>query len=888
MRRRAIVLAAAVVALGSVSAAPGFAVAPDAVPDGAATSDRIDGGAEFTGGTRYDTAAEMATRAFPDGSANALVATGLNFPDALAASYLAGNVSAPVLLTDRDTIPAATLKAFDELGTTTVTVLGLTDAVSAEVVAELRDRFGDDNVEVIGGTTRRETAAQIAIEGGEVGTAPDLSGGDTPLRTVIVARADAFPDALASGPLAFDGTHPILLTDQNVLPDATEAALLDDTLDVEQVILTGGPVAVSAEVEAEIAALDGIVNVARVAGETRTETAVELASVTRTARGWDTTDISLARGDFFPDALTLAPYAAKEDASLYLTQNPQTTGGYTFDGIQQVCNAVDRVFVAGGPDAISPDAEGEALLATLCADHVFPLSGDQEVPGPGDADATGTGWVYTSAEGVCYALDVDGVDGLTAGHIHEAVAGASGAPEVELPSLPDPAAFGFAADCIEESVQLAADIDAEPFAYYVNLHNAEFPDGAVRGQLDGNADMTVALRGTNEVEQDEEGNDLGFVDEPAAGEGTLELFLGDGELCWNITVSGLASPVDPAIAGGLHIHEAAVNANGPVVVALPQDAARTDYTNYDCVDVEQDLLDEIAATPSDYYANLHTVEGGDPDTPLNGTLRGQLGATSNFRIFGDAELEDGDPANPVYGQGLEGYAAEVSLFAVGADTICVQAPLPDPGEDLTGAHIHVGAVDQNGDVVLDFADLAGTRGGNACVTDAVNVPLVLADLQGHYFNIHSATFAAPLGVARGQLAGAIEVGLDGSQEVDTEGNLGAGDLTAFGTATLFQGSLDNPDLVCGAIHVEGADPLTATHIHEAAAGANGDVVVTLGDYGDPGLEAPGAAITDAFGCEDGLDETTVTDIFTEATTADYYVNVHSETFIAGAVRGQLA
>lgn len=610
--RRASVLATAVLALGALGA-PAAAVAPSDVPDaGAADLGRI------AGANRYDTAAMTATRAYPDGASTVIVATGLNFPDALAASYLSGGRDAPILLVERDRVPAETADALDELAPERVFVLGGRDAITRDVVDELRDRPGD--VERIGGATRVETAAMLATRGGEVGTAPNLSDADATeeLTTAIVSRADAFPDALAAGPLALAGRHPILLTDTNDLPQATIDELTNPDLGIEQVIITGGEVAVSSEVEADIAALDNIASVARVQGENRTATAVELGALTRAALGWDASTVGLTRGDNFPDALTMAPLAAQRQASLFLTSNPQTIDGDTFAGIQDVCEPLDQILIAGGTVAVSADAAGEAKLASICADHAFPISADQEVPEDGKPGAEGDGWVTVAGQTICVAYDVEGLDGTAnASHIHEGAAGEAGDVVLDLGA---PNVTGFRATC-QDDAQLAAQLTANPEGYYVNIHTPEYPLGAARGQITDGGDggempvTTVQLAGENEVDDDGQP-----VDDPAAGQGTLALTFGDGELCYDLTVSGLESPVDTSIQGGFHIHEAPADANGPIVVPLPQpEDAGTDYTHTDCVDVDQALLDEIQADPAGYYANLHTV-----DRPA-GALRGQLG-----------------------------------------------------------------------------------------------------------------------------------------------------------------------------------------------------------------------------------------------------------------------
>ena len=108
--------------------------------------------------------------------------------------------------------------------------------------------------------------------------------------------------------------------------------------------------------------------------------------------------------------------------------------------------------------------------------------GVTEVPAPGDADGKGSATVrLDSAKGeVCYDVKVEGIAAPTAAHIHEGAAGAAGPPVITL--NPDKIAQG--EDCL--TGQKAADIErigANPSGFYVNVHTEEFPDGAIRGQL---------------------------------------------------------------------------------------------------------------------------------------------------------------------------------------------------------------------------------------------------------------------------------------------------------------------------------------------------------------------------------------------------------------------
>jgi hypothetical protein len=109
------------------------------------------------------------------------------------------------------------------------------------------------------------------------------------------------------------------------------------------------------------------------------------------------------------------------------------------------------------------------------------LTGAAEVPGPGDADGTGTAKI-TLNEGkgeVCYELTVDKIAPANAAHIHSGAVDKAGPP---IATLTAPA-NGTSKGCVALDKDKIKDVMQNPANYYVNVHNAEFPDGAVRGQL---------------------------------------------------------------------------------------------------------------------------------------------------------------------------------------------------------------------------------------------------------------------------------------------------------------------------------------------------------------------------------------------------------------------
>lgn len=109
------------------------------------------------------------------------------------------------------------------------------------------------------------------------------------------------------------------------------------------------------------------------------------------------------------------------------------------------------------------------------------MTGAQEAPGPGDPDGSGvaTFAINTGQQQICYTLTATDILPATAAHIHLAPAGVPGPVVVPLEAPTD----GSSAACADIDRALAKAIAKNPSAYYVNVHNAEFPAGAIRAQL---------------------------------------------------------------------------------------------------------------------------------------------------------------------------------------------------------------------------------------------------------------------------------------------------------------------------------------------------------------------------------------------------------------------
>jgi hypothetical protein len=109
------------------------------------------------------------------------------------------------------------------------------------------------------------------------------------------------------------------------------------------------------------------------------------------------------------------------------------------------------------------------------------LSAGQEVPQPGPAGGSGSVDVVVNGDTgqVCYRnLTYQGIGDVTMGHIHRGPAGVAGPVVVNLALMP-----GVMEGCVQGDAAVVQEMEGDPGAFYVNLHTADFPAGAVRGQL---------------------------------------------------------------------------------------------------------------------------------------------------------------------------------------------------------------------------------------------------------------------------------------------------------------------------------------------------------------------------------------------------------------------
>jgi hypothetical protein len=260
------------------------------------------------------------------------------------------------------------------------------------------------------------------------------------------------------------------------------------------------------------------------------------------------------------------------------------------------------------------------------------LTGDQEVPAAGqsaagDLDGSGEALVEVKGDRVIFSLRWNGIGAPTLGHIHEGRAGTNGDVKVPLFTTAMPSTVSKAAGTVAVTDKaLAQKLRTRPAGFYVNLHDAENPGGAIRGQL-APLNREVNLLGISRAPglaalmsggQEVPGDDPAAVGDPDGAAVTFIRPSGNA-VSYSVTWVNLTPPT----LG--HIHKGKAGQNGAVQLPLFTTPIPANIFSVSGAIGNQNraTLAEVRKFPGDFYANIHTAEKKD------GAVRGQLiGATS--------------------------------------------------------------------------------------------------------------------------------------------------------------------------------------------------------------------------------------------------------------------
>ncbi len=211
----------------------------------------------------------------------------------------------------------------------------------------------------LAGPTRIETAIAISADTYGAGRAG----------AVVLARSDAFPDALAGGPLAASVDGPLLLTPSTTLAPVTLEEIRRVLPAGGTVLVLGGESAISAAVESAVA--DAGYATRRLAGSNRIETALAIARAAAPRPGF----ITVATGNDFPDALIGGALATTfADGVLLLTDAdrlPATVDAYLDEHATADVVTVGPAAAAAVPEAFTVSGDTPSLRSVAAAETFY-------------------------------------------------------------------------------------------------------------------------------------------------------------------------------------------------------------------------------------------------------------------------------------------------------------------------------------------------------------------------------------------------------------------------------------------------------------------------------------------------------------------------------------
>ncbi|WP_198668864.1 cell wall-binding repeat-containing protein [Homoserinimonas sp. OAct 916] len=311
---------------GAYAKVPSPVTGPPPNPLGAAVN-------RVSGGDRYATAVAISKAGFPKSADIVYVATGADYPDALAAAPAAAKRGGPLLLTAKGSLPGAVKTELQRLKPARIIVVGGTGAVSAKVFTQLKSLA--PAVQRLDGEDRFETSRRVIENAFSDGSAE-----------AYVATGFNYPDALSASAAAGAIGAPVLLVDGKKLDKSTGNLL--KSLKVTKVMIAGGTGAVS---ESTATALAKITKVQRFAGTDRFDTSQKINKAAFPTQA----HTYLATGFQFPDALAGAALAGAKGAPLYVVHSGCVPGGM-FNDIKN--SGSKQVTLLGGTGALDQNVAG--------------------------------------------------------------------------------------------------------------------------------------------------------------------------------------------------------------------------------------------------------------------------------------------------------------------------------------------------------------------------------------------------------------------------------------------------------------------------------------------------------------------------------------------------
>lgn len=288
------------------------------------------------GDTRYETSYKVFENGWTS-SDSAILVSGLDYPDALCAAPLAAKYNAPILLTRNTSLENQNdLKnLLINKGVKNVIIIGGEGVIPTEIENEL-DNLGIVNKR-LGGSTRFETSVLIANE-------VEVKNGE-----VIVTSGRGFADGISISAVAAAKGIPILISEANSLPEVVRDYMNNNSISKTYVI--GGEGVLTKSLVSTLKSPD------RLGGIDRYETNKKIFE--RFADELNLSEVYLAAGTQFPDALSASAIAAKKNTFVILsdTKTVKESCRAIINSNRQYINKVNIL----GSDKIILDAVIRAL-----------------------------------------------------------------------------------------------------------------------------------------------------------------------------------------------------------------------------------------------------------------------------------------------------------------------------------------------------------------------------------------------------------------------------------------------------------------------------------------------------------------------------------------------
>lgn len=495
------------------------------------------------------------------------------------------------------------------------------------------------------------------------------------------------------------------------------------------------------------------------------------------------------------------------------------------------------------------------LLPGITFDASF--SGDQENPAVSTSgSALGIVTIWPELTELEYYIVYDSLSGPVSGaHFHQAAFGANGGVVIDMSDNISPTG-----NYISGTTLLTVDIlnTLLEGGYYMNLHTAVNPGGEIRGQVYPYAreGYIIELNGGQEVPA---------VTTSGGGVGLVSIDRDETSAHYMFVVNGLEGTFSAA-----HFHNAGPGVNGGVIYDITD--SFNDFGGADGY-WDADSNPAFDASPlfrsGKVYANVHT------SAHQGGEIRGNVIRSSN--LFGELPFDPHFSDHLLLAAMISGteVVPPVTTTAIGLATLYFDADktkakinitatgLSGP---ITGVDIYEGDFGSNGTVLYSLVNV-----GNRVQMDITNITaLELTSIMNNATYVSIKTAAHPDGEIRGQL------GLE--QDITFYATMSGGNevpevvTDALGLAVIHytagQLSIDIDAQLTGL-----SGDITGAHLHNAATGANGPVILDL----EPFLEGNRISGRTDMSVENLLA------IFS----GTVYINVHTTNNTSGEIRGQL-